>query len=114
MLPRSTAHRIAAARRVLITLLAVLFLSAPLVEQYFCGSEAAAAELSLSEDADGGSLPVGPDLAHCQHGHCHHLTPMVAAREMSDHIGDTSRKAAWSSPHIESLTPPSLERPPRA
>jgi hypothetical protein len=110
MTTQGTWIRSARARIALGALLLMLF---SVTDGFLCGSEAIAhGSTVVAAEAD--HHDAGGKSTDCVYGHCHHLMPMPVAGEAKTATMVHAVFVPRVPPALDSIPPPSLDRPPKA
>ncbi|MFA7681030.1 MAG: hypothetical protein WCY07_12890 [Pigmentiphaga sp.] len=107
----------------ILALLLAVFMIVPLIESGLCAAEYQVSHASaLMEDSAGAVQDEGQDASqqlngsngHCEHGHCHHLSPpLTSVSPPLDLIGASAHRPAVPNA-LFSRIPDTLIRPPKA
>lgn len=100
-----------------VTLVAAVFLVAPIADAATCAPEAPTAHVGIDQDpGDGDQTGLGGDHGLCAHGHCHHngaaRSDVNDSLPMQDHGRPVHAFPLSDFP--ASTSPDGLKRPPRA
>lgn len=111
----STGGRLRAMTRLLILVLAVLFVAAPIADAAVCGFEIEASHaLTADSDSDRGNDDGARDHGLCAHGHCHHCAGEPAKSSVHILASRNVDRATSPDEHFNAYDGDGLKRPPKA
>lgn len=111
----STAGRLRAFSRLLILVIAVLFVAAPIADAAACGFETEASHaLAADSDSDRGKDDGARDHGVCAHGHCHHIAGEPAKSSVELLMSSTVVCVMPADDHLIAYNGDGLKRPPKA